>query len=42
MCYVVAIHAARPHPGQMEVAERLRSLLDSDVFPSQISGRNSA
>ncbi|XP_031144097.1 histidine ammonia-lyase-like isoform X2 [Sander lucioperca] len=32
-----AIHAARPHPGQMEVAARLRSLLDSDVFPSQIS-----
>uniref|UniRef100_A0A8C9YT35 Histidine ammonia-lyase n=1 Tax=Sander lucioperca TaxID=283035 RepID=A0A8C9YT35_SANLU len=31
------IHAARPHPGQMEVAARLRSLLDSDVFPSQIS-----
>ncbi|KAF1372625.1 hypothetical protein PFLUV_G00267800 [Perca fluviatilis] len=32
-----AIHAVRPHPGQMEVAARLRSLLDSDVFPSQIS-----
>nr|XP_046234916.1 histidine ammonia-lyase-like isoform X2 [Scatophagus argus] len=32
-----AIHAVRPHRGQMEVAERLRSLLDSDVFPSQIS-----
>uniref|UniRef100_A0A8C4HKR8 Histidine ammonia-lyase n=1 Tax=Dicentrarchus labrax TaxID=13489 RepID=A0A8C4HKR8_DICLA len=32
-----AIHAVRPHPGQMMVAGRLRSLLDSDVFPSQIS-----
>uniref|UniRef100_UPI003AAC3D4A histidine ammonia-lyase-like n=1 Tax=Centroberyx gerrardi TaxID=166262 RepID=UPI003AAC3D4A len=32
-----AVHAVRPHPGQMEVAERLRSLLDSEVFPSQIS-----
>uniref|UniRef100_A0A8C4HKE1 Histidine ammonia-lyase n=1 Tax=Dicentrarchus labrax TaxID=13489 RepID=A0A8C4HKE1_DICLA len=31
------IHAVRPHPGQMMVAGRLRSLLDSDVFPSQIS-----
>lgn len=36
-----AIHAVRPHPGQMEVAERLRSLLDSDVFPSQISESHS-
>ncbi|KAK1906193.1 Histidine ammonia-lyase [Dissostichus eleginoides] len=32
-----ALHAVRPHPGQMEVAERLRSLLDSQVFPSLIS-----
>ncbi|XP_071369644.1 histidine ammonia-lyase-like [Centroberyx affinis] len=32
-----AVHAVRPHPGQMEVAQRLRSLLDSEVFPSQIS-----
>ncbi|XP_035536069.1 histidine ammonia-lyase-like isoform X3 [Morone saxatilis] len=32
-----AIHAVRPHPGQVKVAGRLRSLLDSDVFPSQIS-----
>ncbi|KAJ8006991.1 hypothetical protein DPEC_G00112940 [Dallia pectoralis] len=31
------IHAVRPHPGQVEVALRLRSLLDSEVFPSQIS-----
>nr|XP_020457124.1 histidine ammonia-lyase-like isoform X1 [Monopterus albus] len=32
-----AIHEVRAHPGQVEVAERLRSLLDSDVFPSQIA-----
>ncbi|KAM7377861.1 hypothetical protein PAMA_012993 [Pampus argenteus] len=32
-----AIHAVRPHPGQIEVAGRLRSLLDSKIFPSQIS-----
>ncbi|KAM6987055.1 histidine ammonia-lyase-like [Aplochiton taeniatus] len=31
------VHALRPHPGQMAVAARLRSLLDSEVFPSQIS-----
>eukprot|EP00063_Salmo_salar_P088672 XP_014063507.1 PREDICTED: histidine ammonia-lyase-like [Salmo salar] len=31
------VHAVRPHPGQIEVALRLRSLLHSDVFPSQIS-----
>uniref|UniRef100_A0A6Q2YLA2 Histidine ammonia-lyase n=1 Tax=Esox lucius TaxID=8010 RepID=A0A6Q2YLA2_ESOLU len=31
------VHAVRPHPGQVEVALRLRSLLDSEVFPSQIS-----
>ncbi|XP_062339664.1 histidine ammonia-lyase-like [Osmerus eperlanus] len=31
------IHAVRPHPGQIEVAMRLRSLLDSDIFHSQIS-----
>lgn len=28
------IHAARPHPGQIEVAARMRSLLNSDVYPS--------
>uniref|UniRef100_A0A8C7HR98 Histidine ammonia-lyase n=1 Tax=Oncorhynchus kisutch TaxID=8019 RepID=A0A8C7HR98_ONCKI len=33
------VHAVRPHPGQIEVALRLRSLLHSDVFPSQISGK---
>lgn len=31
------IHMARPHTGQMKVAGRLRSLLHSDAFPSQIS-----
>lgn len=28
------IHAARPHLGQIEVAGRMRSLLNSDVYPS--------
>lgn len=32
-----AIHAARPHKGQIKVAETLRSLLHSDVFPSEIA-----
>ncbi|XP_061523518.1 histidine ammonia-lyase-like isoform X2 [Phycodurus eques] len=32
-----AIHAVRPHPGQIEVAERICALLDSPIFPSQIS-----
>ncbi|KAM9377775.1 histidine ammonia-lyase-like [Pholidichthys leucotaenia] len=31
------IHAVRPHPGQIEVAQRFRSLLDSDHHPSQIA-----
>lgn len=31
------IHLLRPHPGQMEVALRFRSLLDSDHHPSQIA-----
>ncbi|XP_067914871.1 histidine ammonia-lyase-like isoform X2 [Heterodontus francisci] len=34
------IHDLRPHPGQVEVATRLRSLLDSDVHPSEITGRH--
>ncbi|XP_070292595.1 histidine ammonia-lyase-like [Salvelinus sp. IW2-2015] len=34
------IYAVRPHLGQIEVALRLRSPLHSDVFPSQISGKN--
>ncbi|KAG9328021.1 hypothetical protein JZ751_016927 [Albula glossodonta] len=36
------IHAARPHPGQVDVAWRLRSVLDSDVFPSEITVKNRA
>ncbi|XP_078091302.1 histidine ammonia-lyase-like [Mustelus asterias] len=31
------IHDLRPHPGQIEVAARFRSLLHSDVHPSEIS-----
>uniref|UniRef100_A0AAQ5YXA7 Histidine ammonia-lyase n=1 Tax=Amphiprion ocellaris TaxID=80972 RepID=A0AAQ5YXA7_AMPOC len=31
------IHSLRPHPGQIEVAQRFRSLLDSDHHPSQIA-----
>ncbi|XP_037016088.2 histidine ammonia-lyase isoform X1 [Artibeus jamaicensis] len=31
------IHAVRPHPGQVEVAFRFRSLLDSDHHPSEIA-----
>ncbi|XP_053174625.1 histidine ammonia-lyase [Scomber japonicus] len=31
------IHALRPHPGQIEVALRFRSLLDSDHHPSEIA-----
>ncbi len=33
------IHTLRPHPGQIEVALRFRSLLDSDHHPSQIAGQ---
>lgn len=33
------IHSLRPHPGQIEVALRFRSLLDSDHHPSQIAGQ---
>lgn len=33
------IHLLRPHPGQIEVALRFRSLLDSDHHPSQIAGQ---
>lgn len=32
------IHLLRPHPGQVEVAQRFRSLLDSDHHPSQLAG----
>ncbi|XP_054588868.1 histidine ammonia-lyase [Nothobranchius furzeri] len=31
------IHALRPHPGQIEVAQRFRSLLDSDHHLSEIA-----
>ncbi|KAM4036430.1 histidine ammonia-lyase [Anomaloglossus baeobatrachus] len=31
------IHRLRPHPGQVEVAFRFRSLLDSDHHPSEIA-----
>ncbi|KAJ8381519.1 hypothetical protein SKAU_G00022970 [Synaphobranchus kaupii] len=31
------VHAVRPHPGQMQVAWRFRSVLDSDVFSSEIT-----
>ncbi|KAG8439602.1 hypothetical protein GDO86_005693 [Hymenochirus boettgeri] len=31
------IHALRPHPGQIEVAFRFRSLLNSDHHPSEIA-----
>ncbi|KAG7521692.1 histidine ammonia-lyase [Solea senegalensis] len=31
------IHKLRPHPGQIEVAQRFRSLLDSDHHPSEIA-----
>ncbi|KAG7281035.1 hypothetical protein CRUP_016667, partial [Coryphaenoides rupestris] len=31
------IHSLRPHPGQIEVAFRFRSLLDSDHHPSEIA-----
>nr|XP_006825985.1 PREDICTED: histidine ammonia-lyase-like isoform X1 [Saccoglossus kowalevskii] len=30
------IHAARPHTGQVKVARRFRSLIHSEVFPSEI------
>ena len=34
-----AIHEVRPHAGQRLVAERLRSLLVSEVYPSEIAGK---
>ncbi|XP_036373791.1 histidine ammonia-lyase-like [Megalops cyprinoides] len=34
------IQAVRPHPGQIEVAWRFRSVLDSDVFTSEITEAN--
>lgn len=35
---ILDIHAVRPHRGQVEVAFRFRSLLDSDHHPSEIAG----
>lgn len=37
---ILDIHAVRPHRGQIEVAFRFRSLLDSDHHPSEIAGLN--
>ena len=34
----LVIHRVRPHVGQRQVAERLRSLLHSSVYPSEIAG----
>uniref|UniRef100_A0A8B9KCN0 Histidine ammonia-lyase n=1 Tax=Astyanax mexicanus TaxID=7994 RepID=A0A8B9KCN0_ASTMX len=31
------VHAVRPHPGQTVVAQHFRSLLHSDIFPSEIA-----
>ncbi len=39
-CWCVAdIHNVRPHKGQKAVAKRLNSLLHSDVYRSEISGK---
>lgn len=35
------VHKIRPHKGQMAVAKRLRSLLHSNTYPSQIAGKKS-
>ena len=32
------VHRLRPHKGQIEVARRLRALLHSDTYPSEIAG----
>ena len=38
-CFFISdIHLLRPHQGQLLVASRLRSLLDSNVHPSEIRG----
>ena len=34
------IHQVRPHYGQGRVAHRLRSLLHSSVYPSEIAGKS--
>lgn len=33
------VHNVRPHKGQISVAKRLRSLLHSGVYPSEIAGK---
>ena len=38
--YDYDIHASRPHPGQQVVAGRLRALLDSNIYPSEIRGES--
>lgn len=35
----LVIHQVRPHVGQRRVAERLRSLLHSSMYPSEIAGK---
>ncbi|GAA6102752.1 histidine ammonia-lyase-like isoform X2 [Tachysurus ichikawai] len=35
------VHEVRPHPGQILVAQRFRSLLHSDFFPSEIADEKS-
>lgn len=37
----IDVHAVRPHPGQILVAQRFRSLLHSDFFPSEITDEKS-
>ncbi|MCJ8743077.1 hypothetical protein PDJAM_G00089620 [Pangasius djambal] len=37
----IDVHAVRPHPGQILVAQRFRSLLHSDFFPSEITDESS-
>ena len=34
------VHLLRPHRGQIEVARRLRALLHSDTYPSEIAGES--
>ncbi|MCJ8743076.1 hypothetical protein PDJAM_G00089610 [Pangasius djambal] len=37
----IDVHAVRPHPGQILVAQRFRSLLHSDFFPSEVTDEKS-
>ena len=34
------IHKVRPHKGQIRVAQRMRSLLNSEVYPSEIASKD--